>query len=213
MKTFCSASLFRVTFVALSIASLSSVPFASPATDELSSELTATYNDVAAAGNNIQNAVKSLMTLSAGEAENLQAEFQSFTKYVTATESSGKAAATRAKSMRDSMTDYFAKWTNEIDAMTDSSKKAEAQQKLTAVQESYSKINERLAQCAEQFVPLHGHLNGIQGALKNDLSSDGVAASQEMTDRATTTMLALHEDLKSLLSQIDETRTMLGTLP
>jgi len=213
MKTYFSASTFRATLVALSIASAPTLSLASSATDTLNAQLLETYNEVARAGNNIQDAVKSLTALTSGDASSLTSGFQSYTTAVNATYTSGKAAAARAKSMRDSMTDYFAKWTNEIGKMSDTAAKADSQQRLTAVQQSYSKINEELASCAEKFVPLHGYLDGIQGSLKNDLSSDGVSAVTEMSDRAQTAMLTLHEDLKSLLSKIDETRKMLGATP
>jgi hypothetical protein len=115
--------------------------------------------------------------------------------------------------MRDSMTDYFAKWTVEIEKMPDGQAKTDAQERLTAVQQSYSKINENVATAAEKFRPLAGYLDGIQTSLKSDPSSDGISSVKDMSDRAHETMVTLHEDLKSVLSQIDETRKMLSGAP
>jgi hypothetical protein len=213
MKTYLSASAFRVTFVALCIGSIPTLSVASPATDTLNAQLLETYNEVATAGNNIQDAVKALDALTSGDATSLTTGFGSFSKAVAATQTSGKAAAARATSMRDSMTDYFAKWMVEIDKMPDGQAKTDSQQRLTAVQQTYSKINENIATAADKFRPLAGYLDGIQDSLKNDLTSDGVSAVKDMSDRAHETMVTLHEDLKSVLSQIDETRKMLGATP
>ena len=112
--------------------------------------------------------------------------------------------------MRDNMTTYFAKWYNELDSLSPELK-ASSEEKLKAVEKRYSQIEEGLSKAAEKFRPLVGELTGIQNTLKTaGLTSSSVASVSDKSNSTQYEMLSLHEDLKKLLTQILETRQMLG---
>jgi len=210
MKIYSFASALPASLVALFAGSVASVALASPATDALSANLLETHNEIARTGNHIQTAVTALAGLTSGDTNDLKAGFETYSESIRETEGYAKRTVVRARTMRDNMTTYFARWYNELDSMSPELK-ASSQERLKAVEKRYSQIEQGLSKAAEKFRPLVNELTGIQDSLKaGGLTSSGVSSISDKSTRAEEEMLSLHEDLKKLLTQILETRQMLG---
>jgi hypothetical protein len=213
MKNYSFVSALPVTLVALFAGSISitTVALASPATDALSADLLKTHNEIAKTGNHIQSAVKSLAGLTSGETSDLKAGFEAYSQSIRDTEGYAKTTRERAKTMRDNMTTYFAKWHNELESMAPDLK-ASSEERLSTVQKNYTQIEQGLFSAAEKFRPLINDLTEIQSSLKNSLSSSSLYSIRDKTDVAQQEMLSLHGDLKVLLTQIIDARVMLGAM-
>ena len=213
MKIYSFVSALPVTMVALFAGSVSvaTVALASPATDVLSADLLQTHNEIAKTGNHIQDAVRSLAALTGGETTDLKKGFEAYSQSILDTEADATRTRERAKTMRDNMTTYFAKWSVEVESMSPDLK-ASSQERLNSVQKRYSQIEKDLFKAAEKFRPLVNDLADIQGSLKNSLTSSSVYAIRDKSDSVQQEMLSLHGDLKLLLTQIIDTRLMLGAM-
>jgi hypothetical protein len=212
MKIYSFASALPVTMVALFAGSVSvGTALASSATDALSADLLQTHNEIANTGNHIQSAVKSLAGLTSGDTSDLKVGFEAYSQAIRDTEGFATRTRERAKTMRDNMTTYFAKWHNELESMAPDLK-ASSQERLNTVQKNYTQIEQGLFKAADKFRPLVNDLTDIQASLKNSLTSSSLYSIRDKTDVAQQEMLSLHGDLKLLLTQIIDTRRMLGAM-
>jgi hypothetical protein len=211
MKPFHSGQSLRGALLTALVVSLPAPCLAASAMETISSSLAETNTELIRTGNNVQEAVKALNTLTAQETGDLRPTYEQFAAAVAETEESAKVTAARAGTLRDNITTFFAGWQNELGRINNPSVKSSAEKRLANVQKRYSNLAGSMAAVAERFKPLMGDLTDIKIALSNDLTAGGVKSVKGMANTATRKMAALHDELSALLGQIGDTRKMLAS--
>ncbi len=159
-------------------------------------------NETAKAKDAINMAVKSLETLTSSQAADVKANFDAYSKAVTALDDQAKLVKANADTMKANGDLFFKDW--EGSETISPERRAE----LSA---SYAKIKTDTIAAKESFVPFMASLKDIQSYVSLDPTLKGINSMSGLVQKAKDNSVTVNSQLDTVLTDLNSVRGMLRT--
>lgn len=159
-------------------------------------------NETAKAKDTINMAVKSLETLTSSRAADVKANFDAYSKAVTALGDQANLVKANADKMKANGDLFFKDWEGS-ETVT-----PERRAELSA---SYAKIKADMTAAKESFVPFMASLKDIQGYVSLDPTLKGVNSMGGLVQKAKDNSVTVNSQLDAVLTDLNSVRGMLST--
>ncbi len=159
-------------------------------------------NETAKAKDTINMAAKSLETLTSSQAADITANFNAYSKVVTALDDQAKLVKANADTMKANGDLFFKDW--EGSETISPERRAE----LSA---AYTKIKMDMAAAKESFVPFMASLKDIQSYVNLDPTLKGINSMSGLVQKARENSVAVNSQLDTVLTDLNSVRGMLRT--
>ena len=141
----------------------------------------------------------------------LRPTYDKFCAEVTKTQAAAAVTRTRAQWMDTDGKQYFKTWQDTINGIANESLRKKAQKRLNAVQEDYTKAEDRSILAGQKFTPFLSDLADIQKALATDVTAGGVKAIRGTVRSANWNHQFVDKAIKSALKSLGEMQKALST--
>jgi hypothetical protein len=159
-------------------------------------------NETAKAKDTINLTVKSLETLTSSQAADVKANFDAYSKAVTALDGQAKLVKANADKMKANGDLFFKDW--EGSETVTPERRAE-------LSSSYAKIKADLTAAKESFVPFMASLKDIQSYMSLDPTLKGVNSMGGLVQKARENSVTVNSQLDAVLTDLNSVRGMLPT--
>ena len=173
-----------------------------PSAKETVESMSAFGNETAKAKDTITSTVKSLETLTASQAEAIKANFDAYSKAVTALDDQAKLVKATAEKMKASGNAYFKDWEGS-ESVT-----PERRAELSA---GYAKIKDDMTAVKESFGPFMASLKDIQSYVGLDPTLKGIGSMGALVKKAKDNSVTVNSQLDAVLKDLNSVRGMLST--
>lgn len=187
-----------VAALALSYGCASSGPNAKETVESMS----AFGNETAKAKETVNQAVKSLETLTSSQAADIRNNFDAYSKAVTALDGQANLVKLNADKMKANGDLFFKDWEGSDTVPP---------QRRAELSASYARIKEDMAAAKESFAPFMASLKDIQSYLNLDQTLKGINSMGGLVQKARENSVTVNSQLDTVLKDLNSVRGMLST--
>ena len=200
-KTSICSSAFRVVVVAA--LALSYGCASGPSARDTVESMTDLGNETAKVKDTINQAVRSLDTLTSSQAGDIRNNLDAYTKSVNALDEQANLVRDTANKMKVHGDAYFKNWEEGSETIT--------QERHAELSASYARIEEDMATANDSFSPFMASLKDVQSYLSLDPTLKGINSMSALVQKAKDNSVTVNSQLDTVLKDLNSVRGMLST--
>lgn len=197
--------------VLLTIGLASFLSAAQASQEELAKSIRDTHVETIGTSEQLRSTLNALNALTKQTKGDLNPAYKSFSTQVDKTQTAAAETRKRAEWMGGDGRKYFEVWQNTINGISNESLRKKAQKRLSAVQESYGKVESKLGLAGQKFAPFLADLEDIRKALATDVTAGGVKSIRGTVKSANWNYQYVNSAITDARKEMDKMEKALST--
>lgn len=197
--------------ILLTIGLASFLSAAQASQEELAKSIRDTHVETLGTSEQLRSTLNALNALTKQTKGDLNPAYKSFSAQVDKTQTAAAETRKRAEWMGGDGRKYFEVWQNTVNGIANESLRKKAQKRLTAVQESYGKVESKLGLAGQKFAPFLADLEDIRKALATDVTAGGVKSIRGTVKSANWNYQYVNSAITDARKEMDKMEKALST--